>query len=92
VATWNVRGITNKEDELELELLNRKIDTAIFSETKKKRTKVQKNIYIFKYFYIYIMIYSGVPEENCASSGVAILVRKELKNKILNYDGYPQEL
>jgi hypothetical protein len=35
------------------------------------------------------MIYSGVPSEEWASSGVAILVRKDWKNKII---GYRQEL
>jgi exonuclease III len=42
VATWNVRGIINKEDELELELLNRKIDIAIISETKKKEQRIKR--------------------------------------------------
>jgi exonuclease III len=31
------------------------------------------------------MIYSGVPNENWAASGVAILIRRHLRNKILGY-------
>jgi len=36
VATWNVRGIAEKTEELQTELLKRKIDIAIITETKKK--------------------------------------------------------
>ena len=36
VATWNVRGIAGKTEELETELLKGKIDIAIITETKKK--------------------------------------------------------
>ena len=36
IATWNVRGITRKTEELQTELLKRKIDIAIITETKKK--------------------------------------------------------
>jgi exonuclease III len=35
VATWNVRGITHKEDELDKEIKSSKIDIAFISETKK---------------------------------------------------------
>jgi predicted solute-binding protein len=42
VATRNVRAITNKEDKLELELLSRKIDIAVISETKTKTKKKNK--------------------------------------------------
>jgi len=36
VATWNVRGTAEKTEELQTELLKRKIDIAIITETKKK--------------------------------------------------------
>jgi len=36
VATWNVRGIARKMEELQTELLKRKTDIAIITETKKK--------------------------------------------------------
>jgi hypothetical protein len=32
------------------------------------------------------MIYSGVPSKEWATSGIAILVGKEWKNKILGYE------
>jgi exonuclease III len=75
VATWYVRGITHKLDELNRELGNRKIDIAVILETRKK-SKVSKELDN------YVMIYSGVPRE--ASSGVAILVRKDWKNRIID--------
>jgi exonuclease III len=69
VATWNVGDITHKLDEPNRELKNRKIDIAVISETKKKSkgTKELEN---------YVIIYSGVPREEWAPSGVVILVRK----------------
>jgi len=36
VATWNVRGIAEKMEELQTELLKKKIYIAIITETKKK--------------------------------------------------------
>jgi exonuclease III len=75
VATWNVRGITHKLDELNRELRNRKIDIAVISEIKRK-SKGSKELEN------YVMIYSEVPREEWASSGVAILVRKDWKNRI----------
>jgi exonuclease III len=33
IATWNVRGIAEKTEELQTELLKRKIDIAILTET-----------------------------------------------------------
>jgi len=41
VATWNVREIAEKTEELQTELLKRKTDIAIITETEKK-TKDQK--------------------------------------------------
>jgi hypothetical protein len=79
IATWNVRGISHKlEEELTKELEERKLDTAIVSETKKKN-KGSTDIGS------YVIIYSGVPNENWAASGVALLIRKLLRNRILGY-------
>ena len=36
IATWNVRGIVEKTEELQKELMKRKIDIAILRETKTK--------------------------------------------------------
>jgi exonuclease III len=78
IATWNVRGITEKIEELQTELLKRKIDIAIITETKKKNkgSKDMSN---------YVMIYSGVQANQWASSGVAIVFRKDWKHKIKDY-------
>jgi len=78
VATWNVRGIAEKMEELQTELLKRKIDIAIITETKKKN-KGSEDIGN------YIMIYCGVPANQWVSSGVAIAVRKDWKHTIQGY-------
>jgi len=78
VATWNVRGIAEKMEELQRELLKRKIDIAIITETKKK-SKGSEDISN------YLMIYCGVPTNQWASSGVAIAIRKDWKYKMLDY-------
>jgi len=70
VATWNVRGIAEKTEELQTELLKRKIDIAIITETKKKN-KGSEDIGN------YVMIYCGVPANQWALSGVAIAIRKD---------------
>jgi hypothetical protein len=67
IATWNVRGISHKLEELTRELEERKLDIAIVSETKKKN-KGSTDIGF------YVIIYSGVPNENWAASGVAIFL------------------
>jgi hypothetical protein len=78
VATWKIRGITGKKQELQTELQERKIDIAVITETK-KRNKCSEDIGE------YIMIYSGVPDNKWAASGVAVLIRKDWKNKIQDY-------
>jgi len=78
VATWNVRGNAEKMEELQTELLKRKIDIAIVKETKKKN-KGSEDIGN------YVMIYCGVPANQWASSGVVIAVRKDWKHKIQDY-------
>lgn len=39
IATWNVRGIDTKEEELVRELCKRKMDVAIISRKKKEITR-----------------------------------------------------
>jgi exonuclease III len=77
VATWNVKRIAEKMEELQTELLKGKIDIAIITETKKKK-KDQKTGN-------YAIIYCGVPANQWASSGVAIAIRKGWKQKIQDY-------
>lgn len=78
VGTWNVRGLGNKETELNNELANKKVDVAVVTETKKKLsgTKELEN---------YVMVYSGVPQYKRAACGVAILLHNQWKSKIVSY-------
>jgi len=78
VATWNVREIAEKTEELQTELLKQKIDIAIITE-KKKKNKGSEDIDN------YIMIYCRVPANQWASSGVAVAIRKDWKHKIQDY-------
>ncbi len=55
VATWNVRGISNKEDLLTRILEEQKVNIAVVTETKKKLKGS-------KYVGNYAMFYSGVEE------------------------------
>ena len=41
ISTWNVKGIQHKTGELEEELKERKIDTAVLTETKRNRKEVK---------------------------------------------------
>jgi len=67
-----------KTEELQKELMKRKIDIAILTETKKKNEGSEDIGH-------YVMIYSGVPANQWASSGVAVAVRKDWKHKIRDY-------
>jgi len=62
VATWNVRGIAEKTEKLQTELLKRKIDIPFITETNKKN-KGSEDIGN------YVMIYSRVPANQWVSSG-----------------------
>jgi exonuclease III len=78
VATRNIRGITGKKEELQTEPQKRKIDIVVITENKKKNKGSEDTGK-------YIMIYFGVPDNEWAASGVAILIRKDWKNQIQNY-------
>jgi len=72
VTTWNVRGTAEKMEELQTELLKRKIDIAIITEANEKNKGSE-------YIGNYVTIYCGVPANQWASSGVAISIRKDWK-------------
>ena len=56
------------------------IDIAIIPETKKKQKGAAE-------FEDYILLYSGVPvKKKRAAVGIAILVKKQMKNRIQNYE------
>lgn len=86
IGTWNVRGINGKEMEL-LEIVENKDYLFIaVTETKKKGigTKVIGNGHL--------LIYGGVLETENASGGVACLVRKDIVDKIHNWEYINQRL
>jgi len=78
VATWNVKGIAEKTEELETELLKRKIDIAIITQAKKKNKGSEDTDN-------YLLIYCGGPSNQWASSGLAIANWKNWKNKMQDY-------
>mgnify|MGYP002224294368 CR=1 FL=1 len=77
-ATWNIRGLGEKEEELDKILNENNIKIAVISETKKKLqgTKETQN---------YIMIYSGVSRFTRGQSGVVILIHKSMAHRIEHY-------
>lgn len=75
VATWNVRGIANKESELTKILEDKHINVAVLTETKKKLKGS-------KYIGNYAMFYSGVNQDCRAAKGVSILVDKKWESRI----------
>jgi len=70
IATWKVRGIAEKTEELQTEQLKRKTDIAIITETKKKKQGSED-------IGNYAMIYCGVPANQWVSSGVANAITKD---------------
>jgi hypothetical protein len=78
IATWNVMRMIHKVNELMKELDTQHIDTAIISEQRRKnRGSVDLDTYM--------MIYSDISSKNWAASGVANLIKKHLKYKIIRY-------
>ncbi|XP_075223916.1 uncharacterized protein LOC142325769 [Lycorma delicatula] len=78
VATWNVRGLSYKEIELEKLFRDSKIKIAVVTETKKKLSDT-------KYVGDYFMLYSGVRQDQRASKGVAICVDNNWASIIKDY-------
>ncbi|XP_022204516.1 craniofacial development protein 2-like [Nilaparvata lugens] len=77
-ATWNVRGVNEKEVELMQELKQHKIHLAVITETKKKLKGT-------KDWGEFIEIWSGVDQNRRASAGVMVLVDQRWKNRIESY-------
>jgi exonuclease III len=85
LATWNVRGMIRKVNELNRSLQSRRIDIAVISETKKKER-------LSRELENYIVIYSGIPREQSAPAGVVILVGKGWKSRIRDANRCGREL
>jgi exonuclease III len=75
-ATWNVRSVIHKEEELDTTFKEQNTDTAVTTETKKKLqgTKETQN---------YTLI--GINAKTHAQAGVMIWIHNSLRNKILQY-------
>ena len=79
LATWNIRGLSHKEIELQNEFKKANIGIAVITETKKK-LKGTKDLSE------YLLQYSGVPQNKRATPGVVILVKQNWKKRIQSYN------
>ena len=71
-GTWNVQGIRGKMEEIMSELGKLKMDVIGLTETKRKGTGSE-------IVGGYVHLYSGVPRDRRAETGVYILIKKGLK-------------
>jgi hypothetical protein len=79
LGTWNVRGLMGKQQELMQELKKKQIGIEQKPKKKKKGTQDWED------YILIILIYLGVPAEQRASSGVAILFKQMWINRIVSY-------
>ena len=77
-ATWNIRGLGEKEEELDKTLNDNNIKISVITESKKKLqgTKETEN---------YTVIYSGVDRHIRGQSGVMVWIHKSILNRIDHY-------
>lgn len=75
IGCWNVRSFSGRDQEIILELRNKKIDICAISETKKRGKGTEQ-------YGDYILIYSGRPKETRATSGVGVLIDYKYQNII----------
>lgn len=78
IGTWNVRGISDKRTEITSEIKKYKLDIAVLSETKRKGRGYEDEDE-------YVHFWSGVDKNERARAGISVLIKKQLKNYILNY-------
>ena len=79
IGTWNVQGIATKTEKVLREIKKYDTDIVGFTETKKKgRGSEERNGYIH--------IYSGVPKEERARSGVSIAIKNRYKKNITSWE------
>jgi hypothetical protein len=77
-ATWNIRGLGEKEEELDRILNENKIKISIITESKKKLQGTKDTEH-------YTVIYSGVDRHIRGQSGVMIWIHKSISNKTDHY-------
>jgi len=78
IGVWNVRGLYGKEKLLQEELKKADVDIAVIPETKKKLKGSQG-------LNDYILMYSGVPTNKRAATGIAIMIKAKFKKRIHSY-------
>ena len=79
IGTWNVQGIATKSEEVYKEIERSNMDIIALTETKRKgKGTEERNQYIY--------IYSGVPKEERASSGVILAIKKQFKKQIKSWE------
>jgi len=77
-ATWNIRGLGEKEEELDKILNENNIKISVITESKKKLQGTKKTEH-------YTVNYSGVDRQTRGQSGVMIWIHKSIPNKIYHY-------
>ncbi|XP_030767414.1 craniofacial development protein 2-like [Sitophilus oryzae] len=75
IACWNIKTVYSKDHELIPELNEHKIDICALSETKKKVKETTK-------LNNYILVYSGVPKDQRATSGVGVAINYKYEQNI----------
>ena len=77
-ATWNIRGLGEKEEELNKILNENNIKITVITERKKKLQGIKETEH-------YMVIYSGVDRHVRGQSGVMIWLPKSISNNIDHY-------
>ena len=75
IGVWNVRGLYGKEKLLQEEFKTAYLDIAVIPETRKKVKSSQE-------LDDYSVLYSGVPTNRRAATGIAILVKVKVTKRI----------
>ena len=74
-ATWNIRGLGEKEEELDRILNENNIKLSVITESKKKLQGTKETEH-------YKVIYSGADRHVRGQSGVMVWIHKSISNKI----------
>ncbi|XP_044766617.1 craniofacial development protein 2-like [Coccinella septempunctata] len=86
IATWNVRSLQGKEEELEREFEEMGLEILAITETKKKGkgTVDTKNGHL--------VVYSGVNEEMRAMAGVGCMINKNITEHVNGWKGWSERI
>lgn len=86
IATWNIRSIQGKEDELEAEFESMELELLAITETKKKGegSTTTKNGHL--------LIYSGVKNNMRAKAGVGCLINKRIAESVYRWKSWSERI